>query len=219
MMTMETTPPQMTAEQYTESLYPKDEQLEYVLETIRTNGMPDISVKPGYGRLLTLLVKLSGAKRVLEIGALGGYSGICLMRGLPEDGRLVSLELREDYAALAHANLSAAGFGGRVEYMTGEALPNLERLGAAGRRFDFFFIDADKGNYPNYLRWAIQLGAPGAIIVGDNTLLHGKVMNPAEQGNNVRKMREFNRLMAEHPRLESVMLPAYDGLAVARLRE
>jgi caffeoyl-CoA O-methyltransferase len=219
MMTMETTPPRETAEQYTESLYPKDEQLERVLETIRANGMPDISVKPGYGRLLTLLVKMSGAKRVLEIGALGGYSGICLMRGLPPDGRLVSLELRADYASLARANLTAAGFGSRVEYITGEALPNLERLGAEGRRFDFFFIDADKGNYPNYLQWAIELGSPGAVIVGDNTLLHGKVMDPAAQGNNVRKMREFNRLMAEHPRLESAMLPAYDGLAVARLRE
>lgn len=218
-MTMESTPPVPSAEEYTESLYAKDGQLERVMEKIRANGMPEISVKPGYGRLLTLLVKLSGAKRVLEIGALGGYSGICLARGLPQDGRLVSLELRDDYAALAHANLAEAGFGDRAEYLTGEALPSLERLGAEGRRFDFFFIDADKGNYPNYLQWAIDLGNPGAVIVGDNTLLHQKVMDPAEQGNNVRQMREFNRLMAEHPRLESVMLPAYDGLAVARLRD
>ncbi|KIL39773.1 methyltransferase [Gordoniibacillus kamchatkensis] len=218
MTTTDREPRLPSAEQYTESLYPQDEQLERVLETIRANGMPEISVKPGYGRLLTLLVKMSGAKSVLEIGALGGYSGICLARGLPADGRLVSLELRDEYAALAHANLTAAGFGDKVEYMTGEALPSLERLGAEGRRFDLFFIDADKGNYPNYLQWSINLGNPGAIIVGDNTLLHQKVMDTAEQGNNVRQMREFNRLMAEHPMLESTMLPAYDGLAIARLR-
>jgi predicted O-methyltransferase YrrM len=207
-----------TAEQYAESLYARDEQLEHVLETIRASAMPNISVKPGYGRLLTLLVKLSGARSVLEIGALGGYSGICLARGLAAGGRLTSLELREEYAQLAHANLRAAGFGEQVEYMVGEALTNLERLGADGRRFNFFFIDADKGNYPRYLEWALQLGTPGAIVIGDNTLLHDKVMNPAEQGNNVRQMREFNRLMAEHPRLESTMLPAYDGLTIARFR-
>jgi predicted O-methyltransferase YrrM len=209
---------QLNAEAYTESLYGKDEVLESVLESIRESGMPEISVKPGYGRLLTLLVRISGAKRVLEIGALGGYSGICLARGLPAGGRLVSLELREEYAALAHENLRKAGYGDYVEYRTGEALPSLEKLGEEGNKFDFFFIDADKGNYPNYLQWAIRLGNPGALIVGDNTLLHDKVMNPNEQGNNVRQMREFNRLIAEHPQLESVMLPAYDGLAVARLK-
>jgi predicted O-methyltransferase YrrM len=207
-----------TGEQYAESLYAQDEQLERVLETIRANGMPDISVKPGYGRLLTLLVKLSGARNVLEIGALGGYSGICLARGLAAGGRLTSLELREEYAQLAHANLREAGFGGQVEYKVGEALTSLEQLDAEGRRFDFFFIDADKGNYPRYLDWALRLGTSGAIVIGDNTLLHDKVMDPAEQGNNVRQMREFNRLMAEDPRLESTMLPAYDGLTIARIR-
>lgn len=208
----------VNAEAYTESLYRKDEELEQVLSAIRENGMPEISVKPGYGRLLTLLVRIGGAKLVLEIGALGGYSGICLARGLPAGGKLVSLELREDYAALAHDNLRKAGFGDLVEYRIGEALPSLEKLEEEGRKFDLFFIDADKGNYPNYLQWAIRLGNPGAIIVGDNTLLHDKVMDPDEQGNNVRQMREFNRLIAEHPQLESVMLPAYDGLAIARLK-
>jgi predicted O-methyltransferase YrrM len=216
METKETSLP--TAEQYAESLYAKDQQLERVLETIRANGMPDISVKPGYGRLLTLLVKLSGARSVLEIGALGGYSGICLARGLAAGGRLTSLELREEYAQLAHANLREAGFGEQVEYKVGEALTSLEQLEAEGRSFDFFFIDADKGNYPHYLDWALRLGTSGAIVIGDNTLLHDKVMDPAEQGNNVRQMREFNRLMAEHPRLESTMLPAYDGLTIARIK-
>lgn len=215
---MDTKPSIPTAEQYADSLYAKDEQLERVLETIRASGMPEISVKPGYGRLLTLLVKLSGAKRVLEIGALGGYSGICLARGMTEEGRITSLELKEEYAALAHANLREAGHGDQAEYLTGEALSSLERLGAEERRFDFFFIDADKGNYPYYLEWAIRLGTPGAVIIGDNTLLHDKVMDPVQKGNNVRQMREFNRLMAEDPRLESVMLPAYDGLTIARLR-
>jgi caffeoyl-CoA O-methyltransferase len=206
-----------SAEHYAESLYPKDMRLEQVLQTIRDNGMPEISVKPGYGRLLTLLVKLSGAKRILEIGALGGYSGICLARGLRTGGTLTSLELKEEYAALAHANLAKEGYAELVTYMAGEALPNLEKLLAGQQRFDFFFIDADKGNYPNYLEWAIRLGTPGAIVIGDNTLLHDKVMDPGEQGNNVRQMREFNRMMAEDSRLESTMLPAYDGLTIARL--
>ncbi|MFC0212380.1 O-methyltransferase [Paenibacillus chartarius] len=209
--------PLPTAEQYVDDLYAQDEQLEFVLQSIRDNGMPQISVKRGYGRLLTLLVKMTRAGRVLEIGALGGYSGICLARGLAKGGTLMSLELREEYAKLAHENLTKAGFGNTVTYMTGEALPNLEKLYAHNERFDFFFIDADKGNYPNYLEWAIKLGTPGAIIIGDNTLLHNKVMDPAEQGNNVRRMREFNRMMAEDPRLESVMLTAYDGLTIARI--
>ncbi|PYI56244.1 O-methyltransferase [Paenibacillus flagellatus] len=207
------------ADRYVESLYEPDPDLARVQETIRQNGMPDISVAPGYGRLLTLLVRLSGAKRLLEIGALGGYSGICLARGMNGQGKLLSLELKEEFAAVARANMEAAGFGDTVEYRIGEALPSLEKLAADGEKFDLFFIDADKGNYLHYLDYAIRLANPGALIVGDNALMHGKTMDPQAQGGSVRTMREFNRRMATDPRLESAILPAYDGLCIARVRE
>lgn len=208
----------MTQEAYADSLYAQDEVLEQVKASIRDCGMPDISVAPGYGRLLTLLVRASGAKRVLEIGALGGYSGICLARGLGPDGRLVSLELKREYAELALANLTQAGFGERVEYRVGEALVHLQRLAEEGQRFDFYFIDADKGNYPKYLDWAIRLANPGAMIVGDNTFLRGRTLDPHDNGNSARQIRRFNELIATDPRLESTILPAYDGLAIARVK-
>ncbi|WJH34569.1 O-methyltransferase [Paenibacillus sp. CC-CFT747] len=208
----------VTEEQYVDSLFAKDEQLEAVKQSIRDNSMPEISVPSGYGRLLTLLVKLGGAKRILEIGALGGYSGICLARGLGEDGKLVSLELKEEYAELAHRNLKEAGLGDKVEYRVGEALDSLHALEAEGQTFDFFFIDADKGNYPNYFEWALKLANPGAVIVGDNAFMHGKTMDPEQTGNAVRGMRRFNELMTSHPGLDSTVLPAYDGLAVARIK-
>ncbi|MDF2714916.1 MAG: methyltransferase [Paenibacillus sp.] len=207
-----------SADRYVESLYETDKDLERVNEAIRRNGMPEISVAPGYGRLLTMLVRLSGAGRLLEIGALGGYSGICLARGLDGGGKLLSLELKEEFASVAKENLTAAGFGDVVEYRIGEALDSLERLGEEGAVFDFFFIDADKGNYVRYLDWAIRLAAPGALIVGDNALLHGKTMDPEAKGNSVAVVREFNSRIATDPRLESTILPAYDGLCIARVK-
>ncbi|MCZ8518072.1 MULTISPECIES: O-methyltransferase [Paenibacillus] len=207
-----------TAEQYMESLYGEDLQLQRVKEGLAAGGIRDISIAPGYGRLLTLLVGISGAKQVLEIGALGGYSGICLARGLPEGGRLYSLELSPEYAAVARRHLEEAGYGDQVEYRIGEALDSLKTLEEEGRKFDLFFIDADKGNYPNYLEWAIRLANPGALIIGDNLLMRGKTTNPEEKGSGVTRMREFNRMIAGDPRLEGVMLPAYDGLALARVR-
>lgn len=208
----------LSAEQYVESLLLEDAQLEKVKASIREQDMPEISVALGYGKLLTLLARMIGAKRILEIGALGGYSGICLARGLADGGRLISLELKQEYADVAFANLKEAGHGDQVEYRIGEALDSLEQLEREGQRFDLFFIDADKGNYPNYLEWAIRLANPGAIVVGDNTLMRGKTTNPEQKGNAVTQMRKFNELIAQDPRLEGVLLPAYDGLAIARVK-
>ena len=206
---------------YIDALYRwnEDEALARVLASIRERGMPEISVPPGYGRLITLLAAASGASAALEIGALGGYSGICILRGLRPDGVLISLELKAEYAELARANVAAAGFGGRAEYRVGEALARLPELAEEGKTFDFIFIDADKENYPKYLDWALKLARPGAIIAADNTLLRGRV---AEEGDaagapSVSAMREFNARMAADPRLVSVLLPAYDGLTVARV--
>lgn len=205
-------------EQYVDSLYTKDEQLERVKEGIASQGMPDISVADGYGRLLTMLVGMSGAKDILEIGALGGYSGICLARGLKEGGKLLSLELLPHYADVARAHLEEAGYGGKANYRIGDAKESLAQLKEEGRSFDFFFIDADKEGYPLYLDYAIALARPGAIIVADNILLRGRTTNMAKQGPAVQAVRSFNERIATDERLESTILPGYDGLAIARVR-
>lgn len=202
-------------EQYVDSLYAQDPDLEHVKKVLAERGMPDISVADGYGRLLTMLVRLKGASSILEIGALGGYSGICLARGLGEGGRLVSLELLQDYADVAKSNMEAAGLGGKVEYLVGDAKLSLARLKEEGRRFDFYFIDADKEGYPLYLDYAIELANPGAVIVADNIFLRGRTLDEAKQGPAVRAVRSFNERIAADDRLHSTLLPGYDGLAIA----
>lgn len=203
---------------YIESIYGEDPILEKVKATIIENEMPSISVSPGLGRFLTLLVRLSGAKRILEIGALGGYSGICLARGLGEEGELVSLELKEEYARIAGKNLTEAGLGGRVSYLVGDALRTMASLVEKGETFDFFFIDADKQSYPGYLDYAIQLANPGAIIAADNTFLGGKAMDESIPDDRVKAVRTFNQRIATDDRLLSAMLPAFDGISLAMVK-
>jgi predicted O-methyltransferase YrrM len=205
-------------EEYSEQLYTEDELLLQVKQAITANGMPEVSIAPGYGRLLTMLVALSRSSRILEIGALGGYSGICLCRGLTQGGQLTSLELKAEYAKLAHSHLQQAGFGDAVEYSIGPALDSLKLLEAQSRKFDFFFIDADKENYPNYLEYAIRLASPGAIIAGDNIFLRGRTLNTDKNGPAVQAMRRFNEMIAGDARLTSTLLPAYDGLALAMVK-
>jgi caffeoyl-CoA O-methyltransferase len=207
-----------TKEHYIESLFAPDDQLAEVKHTIREHKMPEISIAPGYGRLLTILVKMSGAQHVLEIGALGGYSGLCLARGLGPAGQLLSLDISAPFAGVAKHNLTQAGFGEQVEYRIGEALVHLNELVAQGMLFDFVFIDADKVNYPNYLDMALQLARPGTIIVGDNTFMNGQTLDPEEQKKAVQAMRAFNERIATDTRLDSTILPAYDGLAIARVK-
>jgi caffeoyl-CoA O-methyltransferase len=205
-------------EEYVESLFANDVDLTRAIEGIRAKGMPEISIAPGYGRLLTLLVQTSGAQSILEIGALGGYSGICLARGLKEKGKLLSLELQQEYADVAYSHLQQAGLGDKVTYRIGDAMVTLPELVNEGLRFDFFFIDADKGSYPEYLEFALKLANPGAIIVGDNSFMHGRTMDPSENSNSVNAVRRFNERIAADPCLESTILPAYDGLAIARVK-
>ncbi|MDH6669916.1 caffeoyl-CoA O-methyltransferase [Paenibacillus sp. LBL] len=207
-----------TPDDYVNQLYPEDEELQLVIEAIREHGMPEVSVAPAYGRLLTLLVQTAGARNILEIGALGGYSGICLCRGLPADGKLTSLELKEEYAALAGTHLEKAGFKDRVEYRIGPAADSLAALKREGRTFDFFFIDADKENYPLYLEYAMELANPGAMIAGDNCFLRGRTLNSEKNGPSVQAVRRFNEIIATDERLVSTLLPAYDGLILARVK-
>ncbi|MEF7442193.1 O-methyltransferase [Paenibacillus lautus] len=207
-----------TPDDYVNQLYPEDEELQLVIEAIREHGMPEVSVAPAYGRLLTLLVQAAGARNILEIGALGGYSGICLCRGLAADGKLTSLELKEEYAALAGRHLEKAGFKDQVEYRIGPAADSLEALKQEGLTFDFFFIDADKENYPLYLEYAMELANPGALIAGDNCFLRGRTLNSEKNGPSVQAVRRFNEIIATDERLISTLLPAYDGLILARVK-
>lgn len=207
-----------TPEQYGDELYKKDEMLEQVRASIVEQGINDVSITASYGRLLTMLVRANSATAILEIGALGGYSGICLARGLKTHGQIVSLEISADNAKLAHSNMAKAGYGDIVTYHIGPAIDSLEKLAQQGKRFDFFFIDADKLNYPNYLEYAISLANPGAIIAGDNTLLRGRTLNQDKNGPAVLAMRQFNEMIARDERLMSAFLPSYDGLALALVK-
>ncbi len=198
----------------------QDDVLEEVLISIKENGMRSISVSPSTGKFLTMLVSISGAKNVLEIGALGGYSGICLARGFNGDGKLTSLELEESFAKLANSNLAKAGFGDQVSYLVGPALQSLEQLVSDEKQFDFFFIDADKENYNRYLDFCIKLAENGALIVCDNVLARGSVADEnAEPQKHTEFMKQFNKTVAAHPQLESVLLPIGDGLTVSRVRK
>jgi caffeoyl-CoA O-methyltransferase len=209
----------VTVDQYIETVFKtRDNLLSEVVETIADNNMPSISVSANARKLLTLLVSISGAKEILEIGALGGYSGICLARGFGNDGHLTSLELEEEYAKLAHENLTKAGFGEQVTYRVGKAFHDLKKLVTEQKQFDFFFIDADKGNYENYLDYALKLAKPNALIVADNVLAGGTVVNQdATPGRYTDVMRKFNEKVANHPQLESLLIPLGDGLTVSRV--
>ena len=206
---------------YIEHLFgTSDEVLEATLRDSRRGGLPDINVSPNQGRLLRLLAEIAGARRILEIGTLGGYSAIHLARGLPEDGELISLELDEHHADVARNNVERAGLSDIVEIRVGDAHRLLTDLIENGEDpFDFIFIDADKDGYPDYLEASLRLVRPGSLIVGDNTIRSGTVLDPQE--GMARATREFNRLVAEDPRLYGIVLPLIreriDGMTIARV--
>lgn len=207
----------MQTEEYIGELLAEDEALRRVRERSAAAGLPAIAVNPVYGRLLTLLAAACGARTALEIGTLGGYSAVCLARGLGPAGRVLSLEISEAHARVAEQNLREAGVAERVEVRVGDARQTLDTLEREGRRFGFFFIDADKESYPFYLEAAVRLAEPGALIAADNALFHGRVTDPLDSSAAARALREFNRTLMSHPRLTAVVLPAYDGFALARL--
>lgn len=207
---------------YVESLFaPQDGVLEAALEEARRAGLPEIQVSPNEGRLLQLLTEISSARRVLEIGTLGGYSAIHLARALPEDGALISLEIDERHAGVARRNIERAGLSEKVEVRVGSARALLEELAEQGSGpFDLIFIDADKEGYPEYLEWSIRLSRPGTLILADNTIRGGSVLEPGDDS--ARALREFNERLAADERLSAVILPILrervDGLGIARVR-
>ncbi len=186
-------------------------------------GLPSISVSAMHGRLLHLLARLQGAERILEIGTLGGYSAIWLARALPAQGRLVTLEVDPHHADVARRNVDAAGCGAVVDIRVGRAADVLERLvGERDAPFDMIFIDADKPAYPDYLRWALRLSRPGTLIVADNVVRDGKVLDASGEDANAAAVRAFLELCAAEPRLETTVVQTvgtkgWDGLALARV--
>lgn len=199
---------------------PPDPALEGALHRSREAGLPEIHVSPNEGKLLRLLAEIAGAKRILEVGTLGGYSTIHLGRALPEDGSLISLELDERYAEVARKNIAEAGLADRVEVWVGDARGLLADMAEDGAGpFDLTFIDADKGSYPEYLEWALRLSRAGSLILADNTIRGGSVLYPEDES--AQATREFNEALAQNPRLSALILPLIrervDGLAIARV--
>jgi len=204
---------------------PRDPVLEQALADTAAARMPAIAVSPAQGKQLELLARLVKAVKILEIGTLGGYSTICLARALPRDGRLVTLEVDARHAEVARRNIARAGLGTRVDILVGAALETLPRLEAerAGP-FDLVFIDADKANNPTYIDWAVKLGRPSTLIVVDNVVRDGAVLDGESQDAAIRGTRRAYELLGSHPRLDSTVIQTvgckgYDGFAMALIRD
>ena len=200
---------------------PPDPALENALRRSREAGLPEINISATEGKLLRMLAEMVGARRILEIGTLGGYSAIHFARALPEDGALISLELDERHAAVARENVAEAGLESKIEVRVGDARELLAGMVENGEGpFDVVFIDADKGGYPEYLDWALRLSRPGALILGDNAIRGGGVLDAGDESS--RAMREFNEKLARDERLSAIVVPlireGIDGLAIARVR-
>ncbi|ADH89627.1 O-methyltransferase family 3 [Ancylobacter novellus DSM 506] len=203
-----------------ERLVPPDGALEAALTMSDAAGLPAINVAPNQGKLLMLLAKMAGARRILEIGTLGGYSTIWLARALPADGRLVTLEYEPDHAEVARANIARAGLGDIVDIRVGPALQSLAVLETEGEGpFDLVFIDADKPNNPHYLDWALKFSQPGTVIVADNVVRDGTILDPSHPDARVQGVRGTYDWFAREPRVtatavQTVGSKGYDGFAV-----
>jgi len=202
-----------------------DPMFEAALKASDAAGLPQIQVAPNQGKFLMLLAQAQGARRILEIGTLGGYSTIWLARALPSDGRLVTLEAVPTHATVARNNIERAGFAKVVEVRLGRALETLPQLAAEGLGpFDFIFLDADKRTYPEYLEWCIKLSRRGTMIVADNVVRDGAVVDSASRDADVRGVRRFLERLSTDPRvsataIQTVGSKGYDGLALAVITE
>jgi predicted O-methyltransferase YrrM len=204
-----------------EALITADPVLDVALAASDKAGLPAIAVTPNQGKLMMILARAIGARTILELGSLGGYSTIWLARALPADGRLVTLEFDPRHAEVARANLTRAGLTDKVEVRVGKALETLPQLAAEGLGpFDFIFIDADKGNYPGYLEWAVKLSRPGTLIIADNVIRDGTVLDADNPEPSVQGVRRMNEIIAVEPRLcataiQTVGSKGHDGFMIA----
>ncbi|HKW11919.1 MAG TPA: O-methyltransferase [Gemmatimonadaceae bacterium] len=195
---------------------PEDQLLASLREEADRTGLPPISVSADEGRLLQVLLTSIQARRVLEVGTLGGYSAIWMARALPENGELMTIEIEPKHAEFAKRYIERAGLADRIDIRIGRALDVLPSLD--GEQFDAVFIDADKEPMPNYFEWALRLLRPGGLLIADNTLWGGKVYDDAEQDEKTTAVREFNRRMATDPRILSILVPTHDGVAIGVVR-
>jgi len=209
-----------------EMLVPEAAALEFVCESAENAGLPPIAVTPSQGKLLELLARMHGARTILELGTLAGYSTIWLARAVGPGGRVVTLEAEPRYAEVARANIARAGVAEIVEIHIGPALQTLPELSADGAGpFDLIFIDADKENYPGYLDWSLKLARPGTVIVGDNVVRDGAILEPGAPDpltgstDLVAGVRRFYELLSTEPRvsataIQTVGAKGYDGFAL-----
>ena len=200
---------------------PPDPVLDAALEASAAAGLPPIHVSPNQGKLLQLLARVQGARSILEIGTLGGCSTIWLARALPPGGRLITLEADAKHAEVARTNIARAGLADVVELRLGRALDTLRQLTLEGRGpFDFFFIDADKQGYPDYFTWSLKLCRRGSLIIADNVVRKGAVVDASSDKADIQGVRRFNELVAAEPRvsataIQTVCSKGYDGFAIA----
>ncbi|GAF65838.1 O-methyltransferase [Bacillus sp. TS-2] len=205
---------------FTEKLQPESKNLEYVRKNNQRNGLPEIDVTPPQGKFLAMLAQLKEAKNILEIGTLGGYSTIWLAETLPQDCRLVTLEVDPTHVKTAQKNIKKAGLEDKITIIEGSALETLPTLQERGfSDFDFIFIDADKPNNPRYIEWALALAKKGAIIVSDNVVRDGEVINKNSTDERVIGVRKFVNILSEDQRADSVALQTvgekgYDGFVL-----
>jgi predicted O-methyltransferase YrrM len=209
-----------TVDRYITDLFvPSDAVLEAALQASADAGMPAIAVSPNQGKLLMLMAQMIGARRILEIGTLGGYSTIWLARGLAEGGRLITLEADPKHAGVARSNIARAGLADVVEVRVGKAIDTLPLLEGP---FDLIFIDADKVSYPDYLDWALRLSREGSMMIADNVVRKGAVIDGESSDLNVQGVRRFHEILAAEPRLSATAIQTvgskgYDGFTIARV--
>jgi predicted O-methyltransferase YrrM len=202
-----------------------DFALEAALDSSRAAGLPTINVSPAQGKLLHMLARMQGARSILEMGTLGGYSTIWLARALPIEGRLISLEIDQKRAEIARANVARAELSNVVEIRLGRAVDTLQQLVAEGHEpFDLIFIDADKPGYAEYLKWSLKLARPGTLIIADNVVRKGEVADPASTDENVQGIRKFNEMLAAEKSVTTTVIQTvgskgYDGLALILVTE
>jgi caffeoyl-CoA O-methyltransferase len=211
---------------YIDELFaPQDDALQAAVQSLADAEMPHIHVTPNQGKLLHVLALLCGARRILEIGTLSGYSAIWMARALPPEGRLITLESDAKHASVARQNIERAGLAPQVEVREGSALDILPRLLEEGAGpFDMVFIDADKEPYTDYLRWSLRLARPGTLIVADNVIRKGRVLDAAGDDAGLAGIQQFNAVLAAEPGVAATILPTmgakgYDGLALAVVKQ
>ena len=200
----------------------QDDVMRSADQSLRDAGLPPISVSPAQGKLLYLLARVTGARRILELGTLGGFSTIWMARALPTDGRLITMEIDPGHAEVARQNIQRAGLADRVDILIGKALDLLPTL-AKEKPFDLIFIDADKPPYTEYFEWAVRLSRPGTLIIADNVVREGEVLSDNSSDERVTGVRRFNESLGRNDAvtatiIQTVGVKGHDGFAIAVVR-